>query len=217
MNDLGYDWLCSNADKYGKAVCEHRNAIVEPDLQKQIQYELFKLQTEDMTDLFELYLAVNFNYTRTTEHVERLKGKLEKLKTEKRNMLSYLAKGIINEEEFEIFNADNKAQTEDLTYEINRIEHHDTMVEVARKQYEQYMKEIKAFDINNLTNAGLKRLFRSITVREVTNKNIGRMRHLEFNYNFMDITIAELHEKAREQKLKVKEAMNGGQVIYLDI
>jgi len=217
INDLGYEWLCSNADKYGKAVCEHRNAIVEPDLLKQIQYELFKLQTEDMGDLFELYLAVNFSYTRTEEHVKRLKDKLEKLKEEKRNMLSYLAKNIIDEAEFEIFNADNKKQTEDLTYEIERIEHHDYRVEVARKQYKQYMKEIKEFDINNLTNAGLKRLFKSITVRTINNKNIGRMRHLEFNYNFMDITIAELEERAREKKLKVKEAMNGGQIIYLDM
>lgn len=200
--DVGYEWTCGTNDMYGKAKCGHRNMIIEDKFIEDVKAEILQLKKEDLSKYFDLYLKVNFDYEVSAEEVKRLNIKKELIEKVKKQLRLDKASELIDEKEYVKEFKQHQLELAGVDAEINRIEQHEVEIGKAKAKYKEFLHYIKEVDINNLTNATLKKLFSKIVIKDVNFKGIDRM--TTYHYNFMDMSLLDLKNKAIEKGYNVE-------------
>lgn len=204
--DIGYEWTCAINDMYGKSRCDHRNAVIETEIIGQIKQEIIRLKGSNMDSLFELYLKVKFDYDVTQTHYDDL----AKLKNRVMDAIEQLRfdkiDGIVDDEHYKEQMKSLNEKAVGINAEMSRIEKHDFELEDARLKYKLFMEYIKTIDVDNLTNAGLKKIFSDIQIKDVTLKNSNKKIICPiFNYCCLDMTEKEIIKKAEEMGVWIRQ------------
>lgn len=203
--DIGYEWTCAINDMYGKSRCDHRNAVVEIEIIEQIKQEIIRLKNNNMDSLFELYLKVKFDYDVSQTHYEYLAKFKDKIHKEMQILRSDLAEELIDKELYKEQMKELNEKAMSINVEMSRIEKHDFELEDARLKYKQFMEYIKTIDVDNLTNAGLKKIFSDIQIKDITFKDGKKNIYPIFNYYCLDMTEKEIIKKAEEIGIWVRQ------------
>lgn len=212
--DIGYEWTCGVNDMYGKDKCGHRNMLIEDRIYSQVKDMVKSLQAHSLDGLFNLYLKVKFNYDISPERLEELKSKQSSLMAEMKQLRKDHLDGLIDESIYKDALKDLNACTIDVKAEISRIERREQDIENAKFLYSQYVKMIRDIDIDNITNAQLKRIFKKIIVSDYIHPTLGKGSKVDYEYYCMDMTANEILEKAKELGYYVvDETMNSLKVV----
>lgn len=203
--DIGYEWTCAINDMYGKNRCNQRNAVIETDMIEQIKQEIIKLKKSNMNELFELYLKVKFYYNISEETYSNLLKKKAKVDKKISNLRDDLADELINREEYKDQVKELLEDARGITSEIEKITRHDLDVDNARLKYKEFLDYVKNIDIDNLTNAGLKKIFKDIQIQAITYKNGVKFSYATiFNYYCLDMSETEIIKKAEEMGISYR-------------
>lgn len=195
---VGYEWVCQNNDMYGAKGCEYRNSIPEDTL---IQFckdriEGFREHKETLESSLKDYIDVYFSLD-TESRLSEVKQKIEEAKQIFTNNLRLNGLGKINDEELEEYNNNVRKELSNYENEFHKLINVDNeLIEIKRK-YKNYIEYLDNVDINNLTNADLKKIFSAV--------NVG-------TYNLEGSPILKNRTK-EEVKQKIEEA---GELCYYD-
>lgn len=83
--------------------------------------------------------------------------------------------------------------------DIRQIEQHDIEVKNAEDKYREYLEFIQEVDVDNLTNAVLKKLFSKIVIKKLNVANDKQAKLIVYDYNLFDMGLQELLQKAEEK------------------
>lgn len=202
--DIGYEWTCQINDMYGKNRCPHRVALIEDEVIEQIKQEILDLKNRNMDDLFELYLKIKFNYDISEDNYNKLLKQKERTLKEIEILRGDFADEIIGKDEYKEQMKELNNKYVGISAEIERIKRYDIEIESARLKYKQFIDNVNNTDINNLTNAGLKKIFKNIIVKGLQTKDGQKVKMMRFNYYCMDLSIEDIINKACELGYKVK-------------
>lgn len=163
--DLGYEWVCSINDMYGKDRCAFRNAFSEEYLFEYISKEIenFKINGNHEWNL-ERFIDGNYN----TENIKEdlAKNKDEILETESMVNLNFnlLSKNKIDEDEYTKRNTSLQIQIKKLNLELYKLVNIDKGIEETKIKYEEFIKFLNGVDKAEITNSTLKKLLNKINV-----------------------------------------------------
>lgn len=197
--ELGYEWTCAVNDMYGKSKCDTRVAVNEDEIIEQIKHEITELKTRDMDGLFELYLTVKFHTDISQSRLDELQRQKAKVDKKISNLRDDLADDIISRDEYKDQVKGLLDESRGITADIERIQRHDIEVETAKLKYREFIDYVKKVDVNNLTNAELKKIFKNIRLKRVG--TTGKM--ISYNYYCMDMGIDDIIDKAGELGYKI--------------
>lgn len=205
--DIGYEWTCAINDMYGKSRCGHRNMLIEEEFLEDVKAEILKLKTCDLKGHFDLYMLVNFDYEISTEQLELLQRRREKIKGKIKQIMEDLQEELISREFYKETMKELNVELAGVEADINQIEQHDVEIENAKARYKQFLKYIQEIDVNNLTNAILKRVFSKIVVKGVTLKSGEKAKLIIYDYKLFGMGLEELMNKANQKgyNLGIKE------------
>ncbi len=199
--DIGYEWTCAINDMYGKSRCGHRNMLIEAEFIEDIKAEILKLKNCDLSGHFQLYMLVNFDYDISTEQLDLLRKRRDRVKTNIMQLREEFSDNIISKELYRESLSIYSKDLGQIEAEINQIEQHDLEVENAKRRYEQYISYIQSIDVNNLTNAILKNVFSSIKIKSINVKSDKNAKMIVYDYKLFDMGLEELINKATEKGL----------------
>ncbi len=201
VTDKGYIWSCHNYDVYGGpnkvgGLCSgERIQVIENDCIKAIQYEIKGLQNELTTNnadiFFKIYMKEKFKDIETKDRNE-LVAKSEALKGEMRQLRQDKRDNLIDEDLYKEQMAELNREINEVTADISRV---DRVLEERRhiiRLYEEYKKTVQEVDVDNLTNAILKKLFFKIFVSYKKDGSGTKTPTLRFVYKFLDSTNDEI-------------------------
>lgn len=198
-----YSWVCIGRNHHGKKFCNGERFIL--DEKKLIRFIKKELRNKEKNKEGNEFLL--------EQYIEREKEKLnnidiEKLKERKKSineqMIELRTEKKSNLIDVETYNEQVKELNNRLGIIRNSIlENYNITknIEKAKIEYEEYLKTIKNFNKNSLTNQKLKKVINSI---EVLGKKVNGKKeiYLNINYKFLDTLEDEL----------VKEEINGEKI-----
>lgn len=195
--DLGYEWTCGVNDMYGKDKCGHRNMLIEDKVIEQVKTMIKSLQAHSLDDLFSLYMKVKFSYDISSDHIEELSSNKVNLMAEMKQLRQDKIDNLIDETIYKEEMKSLNNQIANINAELSRIERRELEIGNAKLKYKQYVEMIRNVDIDNLTNAGLKKIFKRITVTSLNHPTLGKGKKLDYEYYCMDMTVEEILDKAK--------------------
>ncbi len=192
VTDIGYCWTCHIYDVFGganrKGGCSGgRNAVIEDDCIKAIQYEIKQLKKSNSDGFFEMYLREKFKNIdiKDKEALEQksiaLNGEMRQLRQDKRD-------GLIDEDIYKSQMKELNDEISDIKADISRMERIEEEKEHLIKLYEKYKEDIQKVDTDNLTNSVLKSIFYKIYVSYSKDSKGKKTPRLRFVYKFLDST-----------------------------
>lgn len=190
--DLGYEWTCTINDMYGKSRCDKRVAVSEDKLHHAIKRNLMERKTENLDELFELFLAKELS--NKDIDIEETKQKIEIVKKQQNQLRKDLACEFIDENDYS--EAMHELATEMQQYKANieRVENVEKTAHELRAKYREYQRKLSEIDIEKLSNADLKTVYNKIYIKSkiIDGK---KKTFLRFEYNFMGSTDDDIIQK----------------------
>ncbi len=144
-------------------------------------------------------MAVTFDYNISLEQLEVLKQRQRKLKNNIKQLRDDLREDLITRD---LYTETVREYTKDLNSveaDIRQIEQHDIEVKNAEDKYREYLEFIQEVDVDNLTNAVLKKLFSKIVIKKLNVANDKQAKLIVYDYNLFDMGLQELLQKAEEK------------------
>ncbi|MGF7057181.1 recombinase family protein [Brassicibacter mesophilus] len=168
-NNLGYEWVCRLNDMYGKDRCKYRNAIRESEVISFVKTEISKIKENkiDFNKTLDEYIEVNYSTDNLDSRKEELETILLKLKKQQKLNFELLAEEIIDKEEYQNRNDILREEIKEKESELNKLKYINIEIEKVKHKYNQYVKYLKEIDINNLSNAILKKIINKIHVYNI--------------------------------------------------
>lgn len=117
-------------------------------------------------------------------------------------MIYYLedySEGLTDREKYKERTKELNKDMADIEAEINRIEQHEFEIDNAKAKYKEFLQYIKEVNIDNLTNAIIKKLFSKIEVKEYIFQDGTKGKIIIYHYNFMGMSLEDLEDKAHEK------------------
>ncbi|NMB42472.1 MAG: recombinase family protein [Firmicutes bacterium] len=189
--ELGYEWVCSINDKYGKDRCGYRNQILEDELIERIQenISIFQNNTELFNELKEKYLFTYHNAEDRVKEKQKCDEELQKLNKQVELNFELLSDNIIDKLEYQNRNNNLQRKIKDINTKLAKVQSVEQEIKKVEKDFEYHKKLFQNTDINNLTNAGLKKLIDNIIVTTVKNKKNETIGKISFiNWKFLKST-----------------------------
>ncbi|MBZ4646343.1 MAG: site-specific recombinase, invertase Pin [Clostridia bacterium] len=164
--DIGYEWTCQQNDMYGKARCAYRNALPEDELIKHIKSRIEEIRNDNeyLNMFFEKYMKKYYTIDNLEEQLETINNSIDNLSKKIDLNFNLLAEGIINKDEYKKRN--DTLQTELLEFENkkNKLLMFENEINAKKREFEEYCNTLKTIDLNNLSNAELKKIINKITI-----------------------------------------------------
>ena len=219
-NDLGYEWVCRVQDAYGNDTTKmgtcpgERLALAENDVIEAIKYEIQSLKRNSFDSTFKAYITEKYRGLSASkkkpleEKVKNLNGEMRQLRQDKRD-------GLIDDDLYKEQMKELNKEISDCKTQISRI---DRVQEERRHDielFEAYKGAIDEIDINNLTNAVLKRVFHKIYVSYVKDSKGHKIPYVRYVYKFLDVSSDELMESQAHRDKYIKANMNVFKPLYL--
>ena len=177
---------------YGKSRCDKRVAVSEDKLLYAIKRNLKERKTENLDELFEMFLAKELS-TKDID-IEETKHKIKIIKKQQNQLRKDLACEFIDENDYSEHM--HELATEMLQYKANieRVENVEKTAHELRAKYREYQRKLSEIDIEKLSNADLKTIYNKIYIKSkiIDGK---KKTFLRFEYNFMGSTDDDIIQK----------------------
>lgn len=204
-----YQWCCCERDLHGKKVCskEVRNSISEMLLEKAVKDEIIKLQnsTEELKDLFYVYELVLHGFPADEEEIKALGNRERELTTQIKKIVLRASLDDIGGGVYDDLLNELEEELRGIKQRLAQIAYREEAIQADNKAFSKYLLDLQAFDLEELSNTSLKRIFSKIWVVDtwdyLPEKVVGSQRRgLVFDYQFMKMSYFELIDKALELK-----------------
>lgn len=210
-----YQWCCCERDLHGKRVCnkEVRNSISEMILEKAVKKEIRKLQnsTEELKKIFYIYELVLHGFPADEAEIEELGKREAELSTQIKKVMLRASLDDISGGIYDDLLDELEEELRGIKQRLAQITYREEAIQGDNIAFNKYLEELKGFNLEELSNTSLKRIFNKIwvvdTLDYLPQSVVGSQRRgLVFDYKFMKISYFELIDKALE--LKYPEALD---------
>lgn len=182
-------WCCNGNDRYGSKFCNHRNTLDEEYLIQYIKDEIEKFKKMDHKAIFDEYIYVNFDSAEADKKVEELSQEIEKIQKMIKTNLMLLTDGIIDKEQYKSQNDELQAELKAKKNELNKYKTINQEITRLEAEFKDFIKYINEIDLENLTNAILKKIIKKIVVVTIEHdpfNNNERTTGISIHWNFID-------------------------------
>jgi site-specific DNA recombinase len=222
-----YEWVCQNNDMKGVKACAFRNKIDEDILLEFVKEKIqgYREHKEVLDKTLERYLELYYSLDSESQ-LNSIKAMISQIKSDINKAISLNIKGTINEEELEGYVKDYRMQLSEYETEERKLKNIDNEVIAVKRKYKNFVDYLNNINLDNLTNADLKKVFSRIVVCTSThvddfkegytyesynklkeekysyyNKNKGEIKWIKAEHLFLDIEedaiYADLIDKER--------------------
>lgn len=159
-----YEWVCQKNDLFGSNACKFRNSIDEKYLIKFCQESIqgYRENKSILEQRFKTYLKTYFKTD--TKKLKKIKDEIEELKNTYKNRLRLNDKGILTDAELQEFVKDYRINLSRLEEEEHKLNNIEDEVEKAKRRYKSFINYLDKFNINDMENEQLKKIFAKIKV-----------------------------------------------------
>lgn len=183
-NGVTYDWVCQNNDMYGSGEngCKHRNTISENALIKfcKDRIEGYRNHKELLEGTLESYIEVYYTFD-TESKLKDIRKNINELKEDFDNRIRLNGKGIITDEQLEAYSNKFKEELKKCEDEEHKLVNIDKEIEEVKRKYKNYVQYLDKVDIENLTNADLKKIFSKIVIGTYDSHTFLELKHMEID------------------------------------
>lgn len=193
--DLGYEWCCATNDMYGKDKCAYRSSMPEVDIIAKVKETILEMQEEEYVlsgEAVEDEIANTYNYNKEEikEKIRQLEDEINNLNEDSISLLKFNSKKAITDEQYIEQNSQLQQEIKEKKFELNRLNFLEKEKEEMYRKHKDFVKYIKAIDVNNLTNNILKKIIKRIEIGDIEN-NEGVLTKTVLilpNYYFYDLS-----------------------------
>ena len=195
---LGYEWTCTINDMYGKSRCDCRGAIAEERLVELVKEEINSIRKANLKSSFDTYVEMKFENNQELD-IAQLSERESELMVEMRLIRKDFNSKLISEDVYIKQIKDVNSELETIKQSVDRLLNREDNIKNAERKYKEFCQAIKDIDIDNLSNAKLKVIFKKILINtriEDGEKYIS----IGFLRNFMDTSDDELMQFEDEEE-----------------
>ena len=160
-----YDWVCLKNDLIGKEKCAYRNTVSEDYLlgfcKKNI--EGYRQNKEILEKRFDEYMDAYYNLE-TQSKLINVQTQILDLKNNFKNKIRLNDKGLLTDRELEEFLTEYRKELSQAEEEERKLKNIDYEIEKEKRKYSEFIKYLNKIDVDNLTNADLKKIFSFISI-----------------------------------------------------
>lgn len=193
-------WKCNDQDKYGKASrCPnlHKKGfyLTENTVARAVKQEIIKMQSdkEHLLQLFMIKEIINIGFPLTEEELEELQKKKALVESNIKKIL------FRDDSIYEDMLKELEEELRSIKHTLSMQTQREEKIQKDKEAFDRFLKDLDEVDVENLTNATLKRLFYKIHVvdmSEYSEEIKEPQRGLIFDYYFLQMPYSELIEKA---------------------
>ena len=202
-----YQWCCCEHDLHGDKVCKKkvRNSISEIQLEKAVREEIQRLQkdTEYLKKLFMVHELIEHGFPVETSEIEALGKRKEELTAQLKKLLFRANMDDLNSSIYDDMISELEDELRGIKHRITQINYREEYIQEDKKAFDSYLKDLREFDTEDLTQVSLKRIFNKIWVIDLQDyfpeEELGGYRRgLVFDFKFFKMSYMELIEKAAD-------------------
>lgn len=202
-----YQWCCCEHDLHGDRVCKKkvRNSISEIQLEKAVREEIQRLQkdTEYLKKLFMVHELIEHGFPVETSEIEALGKRKEELTAQLMKLISRANMNDLNSSIYDDMISELEDELRGIKHRITQINYREDYIQEDKKAFDSYLKDLREFDTEDLTQVSLKRIFNKIWVIDLQDyfpeeELNGYRRGLVFDFKFFKMSYMELIEKAAD-------------------
>lgn len=198
--DLGYEWVCTLNDRYGKDRCAYRIAVPEEILINHIKDEIEKLKydRERRERLFKEHIEINYDKKDILSKIEKLNTEKLNIKKMIRSNLELYSDNAMDTEQYKEQNTQLQKEKKENENELNKLIYFEREIEKAKIKYIDYDKFIQDIDIKKLSNTILKNIIDRIYVFKYPKAIEDLFEYklqIYINWKFMGANEKELHKE----------------------
>ncbi|MDR0269859.1 recombinase family protein [Paenibacillus sp.] len=201
-------WFCRNNDNFGKSKCKHRNLQHEEKLIEYVKSEINNYKNSPKTADYYLNSILNtrFNTTNLEERISNIKTDIGLLKEDRELNFNLYARKKIDENEYDERSQKIADKLYDTESTLNRLLYIEDEIAQTKLRFEQFTKALNDVDVDNLTNALLRKFIDRIvatTFDEPFEEGIdfGEKHTLTIEFNFMGENVNELRRADIKHRL----------------
>lgn len=204
-------WFCRNNDTFGKHKCGYRNLHHEEKLIAFVKEEIKNYIKTPKKGKFYLDKILKNRYD--TKDIEKkiiiIKAEIEEKKIEREANFKLYSKALITDDEYVERNNLIKSDLYDAESSLNQLIYIEDEIEKLNARYNQFIKALNEVDVDNLTNAILRKFINRI-VAETHEEPIFEgaptfePHTLEVEWNFLDTTEKQLLQEDTNRIIKRK-------------
>jgi hypothetical protein len=161
-----WEWVCQNNDR-GTNYCIFRNAISEDVLYDFVIDKIngYREQKYLLDKSFDIYLKTYLDNNSVDNQLNKIEMELQEITSERKNRLKLNDKGILTDDELKDYLEKEYRPKEKELFNLKlKYTNINKEIEKAKRQYKNFIKQINEIDINNFTNADIKKVFSGIYV-----------------------------------------------------
>jgi len=208
-----YEWVCQTFEKKGKQFCEYRNTTHEHDLIAFIKDEIVSRKKDkgSLEAHFRQHIYTYYDAEEALAKIEPIERMIAEIKEETDFLLKSVVKGSISEEQFEEMNSERQKRMQELEAEKRRCLSVEHEVSIQEMRFRQFLQELDAIDVDNLTNGILKRLFVMVRVYSFPKYMKGwmgignQLKYISAHWWFLgkeeDVLMEDMFEKHKKEGL----------------
>ncbi|CAG7648177.1 recombinase family protein [Paenibacillus allorhizosphaerae] len=201
-------WFCRNNDNFGKSKCKHRNLQHEEKLIEYVKNEITDYKNSPKTAKYYLNSILNtrFNTTNLEERISNIKADIGLLKEDQEANFYLFARKKMDEKQYDERSQRIADKLYDAESKLNRLLYIEDEIAQTNLKFEQFTKSLNDVDIDNLTNAVLRKFIDRIvatTFDEPFEEGVdfGEKHTLSIEFNFMGENVNELRRTNFKQRL----------------
>lgn len=197
--ELGYDWSCAINDMYGKSRCAYRNSIIEENLNAFVIKEINekKINQKNLQNDLDNYIHTYLDNKDTDKQIEILQNSLTDIQLSIDTNFRLLTKSIIKDEEYQQRNDTLQLEKRIIISKLNKVKSIEQDIIDIKLKYNEFVEFIKNIDINNLTNASLKKIINKIkvtTLSDVFSDYVDNLKSASIVWNILEKSEDQLLE-----------------------
>jgi DNA invertase Pin-like site-specific DNA recombinase len=167
INLNAYEWVCQTNHNLGKEYCKFRNYVDEDVLLDFAKNMIlgYREKKELLDRNFNIYLYTHFDDSNISDIIDKIEKSIFELKVQRQNRLGLFDKGILNTDELrEYIDTEYRPKEKKLFEQKLKYTNASKELERIKRQYKEFQKELNNIDVDNLTNADIKKVFSGIYV-----------------------------------------------------
>lgn len=182
-------WFCRNNDQFGKVKCEFRNLQNEEDLFTYVKDEIVKYRENKNLHKknIEMIIKKNYNISGIDEKIAVINETIEDLKEQREANFKLFSKSRINDEEYEERNIRITSEIKDAESEVRRLTTTEEEIAKLKLSYKQFIAFLHSSDLDNLSNASLRKIVSKIYVTTTKIKETNKFVQIEFDPDSIQI------------------------------
>jgi site-specific DNA recombinase len=218
-------WFCRNNDAFGKSKCKYRNLQNEENLLDFVKNEISDYKVNEITHALNLdnIIKANYDIENIEEKINESKEVIEELTNEREMNFKLHSRKKIDEDEYLERNKRLNKDLYDAKSKMNQMIYIEDEIEKVKNQSNKFIGFLKGVDLNNLTNATLRKIISSITATTYDENDqmflIQRkqiiLNDLKIDWLFMDKSFTKISDEFMLKHSEIYEDYNYEEILNI--